>query len=403
MKKTSLTIFLVLSTLFYSNITYSQVPDWIKNALPVKEKHLKKIDKKGDEYMEKYKSFPENSIEKKVYYRIKYIDYLKRMETLNNEVSNVKDSIKPFPFPLFVSPEKKSDISNLEGDRKSIRIKTDTLLYVIDLIGRHSKIMPADEEDYNSNSYKIIVQNEENKKFILEYSYNNYELAEYPHFNKWKEKYFLYASKEAQRIRKAEKEIQEKSLKEEKAKEVEQERIDKELKNTVLCKTSTDDFTGLKTIETNQKRLIIIENEVVKEKAQDLWQQGIYADYEMFVCAFTAIKTGNKRTLDVYLKFNTDRPLDFYGIIEKGTLIEFKLENSKIVKLPFTNTVTPTIKTKYKYSYYENSLSVSEKDLMEFMASNVKKIRIHFSKGYKDYDVEKENSDLFLKQIKCIK
>lgn len=396
MKKTFLNFLLALSALFYSNMVSSQVPDWIKNALPVKEKHLKKIDKKGDEYMDKYKSFPENSMEKKVYYRIKYIDYLKRLESFNDEVSKVADSIKPFPFPLFISPEKKAELSTFEGERKTTRIKTDTLLYVVDMLEGYSKIMPVQKDTYNSNSYKIIVQNEANIKFVLEYAYNNYELAEYPHFDQWKEKYFLYASKEAQRIRKVEKEEQEERQKKQKEKEAEQERINKELKTIVLCTNSIDDFTGLKTIETNQRRLITIENETVKEMYPN-------EDYEMFVCAFKAIKTGNKRILDVYLKFRTDRPLDFYGIIEKGTLIEFKLENNKIIKLPFTNTVTPTIRAKYKYSYYENSLSVSEKDVSEFLTSNVKKIRIHFSKGYKDYDVEKEPADLFIKQITCIK
>ncbi len=396
MKKSFLNLLFVLSTLFCSNIVSSQVPDWIKNALPVKEKHLKKIDKKGDEYLDKYKSFPENSVERRVYYRIKYIDYLKRMETLNNEISKVTDSIKPFPFPLFVSPEKKADISTFNGDRKTTRIKNDTLLYVVDLLEGYSKIMPIQKDDYSSNSYKIIIEDKSNKQFVLEYAYNNYELAEYPHFNKWKEKYLLYAYKEAQKIRQTEKKQQEAELKIKKERDSVQEDINKELKTLILCNTSTDDFTGLKTIETNQKRLIVIENESVKEMYPN-------EDYEMFVCAFKAIKTGNKRVLDVYLKFKTDHPLDFYGIIEKGALIEFKLENNKIIKLPFTNTVTPTIRTKYKYSYYENGLSVSEKDITEFLASNVKKIRIHFSKGYKDYDVEKENGNLFIKQINCIK
>lgn len=395
MKKTFLKPLYVLLIFFYSNIVSSQVPDWIKNALPVTEKHLKKIDKKGDEYMNKYKSFPENSTERKVYYRIKYIDYLKRMETLNNEISKVTDSLKPFAFPLFVSPEKKADLSTFEGEKKTTRIKTDTLLYVVDLLEGYFKT-PIAKDDYNRNSYKIIVQNEANIKFVLEYAYNNYELAEYPHFDQWKEKYFLYASKEAQRIRKVEKKEQEERQKKQEEKKAEQESINNELKSTVLCTNSIDDFTGLKTIETNQKRFIVIENETVKEKYPS-------EDYEMFVCAFTAIKTGNKRILNVYLKFRTDRPLDFYGIIEKGALIEFKLENNKIIKLPFTNTVTPTIRAKYKYSYYENGLSVSEKDVSDFLSSNVKKMRVHFSKGYKDYDVEKENGDLFIKQITCIK
>lgn len=36
-------------------------------------------------------------------------------------------------------------------------------------------------------------------------------------------------------------------------KKAEQERINNELKSIVLCTNSTDDFTGLKTIETNPK------------------------------------------------------------------------------------------------------------------------------------------------------
>lgn len=87
----------------------------------------------------------------------------------------------------------------------------------------------------------------QNIKSALEYAYNNYKLAEYPHFNQWKEKYTFYTlQKRFKGLIKIGKE--------------EEKHINEELRTIVLYTNSTDAFTGLKAIETIQKRFIVMEN-----------------------------------------------------------------------------------------------------------------------------------------------
>lgn len=61
---------------------------------------------------------------------------------------------------------------------------------------------------------------------------------------------------------------------------------------------------------------------------------------------------------------------------------------------------TPEINFKYKYSYYENILDLTFKDVEELKKSAVKKVRINYTKGYKDYEVNDEN--LLIRQLECV-
>ena len=59
MKQTFLTFLLLI----ICNSAFGQIPSWIKNAQPVTEKHIAKIEKKGEKYIEKFKDAEENSPE----------------------------------------------------------------------------------------------------------------------------------------------------------------------------------------------------------------------------------------------------------------------------------------------------------------------------------------------------
>lgn len=390
MKQTFLTFLLLI----ICNSTFGQIPSWIKNAQPVTEKHLAKIEKKGKKYIEKFKDAQENSPEKDIYYRVKYIEYLKRLETFEKELANNSESEKPIPFPLVVISEFRTQLKS--GD-EIIKIESDTLLNIVDIFkNSYSEEKTPIDEFRSYSNYRIIIENnDKSKMYELENSYDSSELNTYPKFAEWIEKYLIYSKKEISRL-KLEKEEKEKIAKAENDKKLKEL---KEKAKLTTCNTKIDDFTGEKSVFTNQQRLVTLENETVKSQAQELWEQGIYADYEMFVFAITTIKKGKNTMIDVYLKHKTDRPLDFYGLIKQGETIDFKLKNGKVINLKFLKSSIPDINYKYKYSIYENILDLTEKDVIELKKSPVQKVRINYTKGYKDYDVTE--NDLIIKQLKC--
>lgn len=374
---------------------FSQVPKWIKNAQPVTEKHIAKIQKKGEKYIEKFKDAEENSLEKDVYYRVKYIEYLKRLETFDKEMEKIKDSEKPTPFPIVVV---KQYDTQLVTENETIKIKSDTLLNITDIYNTSysGKKTPVDEFRSYGN-YEIIVENiDKSKTYELKNSYRSSDLNTYPKFSKWLEKYFKYSKLQQEKI------ALEKEKREEKARIENEKKITKlkEKAQKTTCYTKVDDFTGEKSVTTNQQRLITLESEMMKSQAQSLWEKGIYVDYEMFVFATKTIKKGKYTMIDVYLKHNTDRPLDYYGLISKGKTIDFKLENGKVLNLKFLKSSIPDINYKSKSSVYENILDLTDSDIAELKKSPIEKLRINYSKGYKDYDVTEK--DLIIKQLKCI-
>lgn len=386
---------LIIFILFFGKFSFGQVQGWLKNAQPVTEKNIEKIEKKGDKYIERFKNYPENTLEKDIYYRVKYIDYLKRLESFQNELNLIQDSLKPSPFPLVVI---KDFDTKIVSKNETVRIESDTLINIIDIFedSYSDENLPINEfRDYRK--YKFIIENtDKTKTYVLENSYKSNELKEYPKFSNWLDKYLLYSVKKRKEIEleKQKKYELEQAEKEEKTKAL------NEIARITTCNTTIDDFTGEKSTFTNQQRLVLIENETVKSRANELWDKGIYVDYEMFVFAIKTIKKGKNTMIDVYLKHKTDRPLDFYGLIRKGETIDFKLENGKVINLKFLQSSTPEINFKYKYSYYENILDLTFKDVEELKKSAVKKVRINYTKGYKDYEVNDEN--LLIRQLECV-
>lgn len=387
---------LTLFIFFVFNTVSAQknVPSWIKNALPITQKNINKIEKRGKTYLEKYKNAEEGSLEKNIFYRIKYINYLKELLELNTKIASIDDGDKPFPFKIFVNGGSYAYLKELPNNKKllkielenEIKIDRDTILKVVDIFSNSHFVdeigyLPHQINDVD-NHYKIIVDYA-GKKYQLKNSYDYYTINSFPNFEKWKEKYYAYSKKYNDSI---EKFIKEKAIKNTLVKDNIRKSNNLESKR-IKCTTKVDEFTGKEITTTNQKRLIVIENEVLKEKANELSNKGIYVDYETFVFAVKGIRKGKKIMLDIYTKHKTTDPLLYYGIMVKNSFIDFKLENGEVLNLQLLNTNSPEVNFKYKYSYYENTLVLTQSDISKLKQYPVIKIRINYSKGYKDYDV----------------
>ncbi|WP_299104308.1 hypothetical protein [uncultured Tenacibaculum sp.] len=397
---------LIIFIIALSNSIFSQnsVPDWISNALPVTEKHIKKAKKKRHKYLKKYKDSKEGTLEEKIYYRIKYIDYLKEILNLENKINTIKDGEKPFAYKIFVSGKGDSYLRNLKNKDHVIDIKRDTLLNLVDLlsnkrINKKTFYLPKEAKERNE-AYDIIVDYD-GENYLLQWSYDYSSIEEFPNFSKWRYKYLLYAERYNNEIREQEKF----KITREKQNLDSSKLINKEKKKVkaekVLCFNKVDDFTGEKITTTNQKKLIVVENKAVKARANQLWNEGIYVDYEMFVFAIKGVKKGKKLMFDVYSKHKTTKPLTYYGIMKKGKSISFKLKNGQIINLKLLNTTYPEINFRHKYSYYENTLALNSDDVLKLKKSPISKIRINYSKGYRDYNVN-INDNSIIKILNCL-
>ena len=382
----SITYFLICST------TFGQVPNWLKNAQPLTDQEIALIEKKGPKMVKAYKDYPEDSDEKQITYRINNIPYLKKLEKLRYDLTTLPGGSKPKAFPLYLSrflntKAQTIESKNISPQKKEIAFLNDTIVDVVDVIFPLEYYTERTFTPLNNKvrlpGMSLVIIDKNNVLYQLKKVYYDIE-QNYPDFADWLYKYKLYGDT-----------LYEKD-------NAKNTTTKNEIALSVTCNSSIDDFTNEKITITNQRSLITIKSDLIIDRSEELEKQGYYIDAEDFVFAITGRKIGKNKMLDIYLSIGKKSFNDYYGILKEGSTIQFKLDNGKVVKLPYIKTSSPELKSNNVQIFYRNTLLVTDNDVSEFLNSNIRKIRIHYSEGYRDYEVS-ENNDLLKKIMECIK
>ena len=369
--KNTFTIILLFST----TLIWSQVPDWLKNAKLTSNEEEITIKSKGNRLIKKYKDYPENTNEKQITYRIKYYEYLKNLEKINLNLFALSRDKKPEPFPLFISKTANITAKPIVngGSSNSIvnfKFENDTIVHVTDATFPTKNFTLGTFTPINSkqrlSGVSLVIKDKNNIQYELQNLYTDLE-KNYPYFHNWLNMYSRYGDK----VYETQEQI------------AEENRLKQSVKiGHLACETYTDEFTNEEIIETSQRSLVTIRSEVTYKRTPEREEQGVFIDSEKFVCALSGIKRGKITKLQLYLSIGHETINSHYGILTKDSSIDFKLQNGNIVKLFFSRTSTPELKSNNIHTYFKNTLVLAESDIKNFNNSEVEKIRIHYSKGY---------------------
>jgi len=126
--------------------------------------------------------------------------------------------------------------------------------------------------------------------------------------------------------------------------------------------------------------------------------ESVYEDREIEVRVASAVVGENKL---IYWSFNINSSSAYsdYGSLSKGSSIMVKC-GEIVIDLKIGVSVTGTSNYQYDYTSYTIYVYPTDEDLTVLRNTNINAVRVYWSKGYEDYNVE--YGDVLVNQFKCV-
>ena len=155
-----------------------------------------------------------------------------------------------------------------------------------------------------------------------------------------------------------------------------------------------DEFTNTTKIVTHSKMFI----EHTDSSLLKYYKRKSHSYFELETyCA----KINDLRVIYFYIRIDSKNAYKYFGSISTDAKCIFKLKSGKTVTLNFSKYDTGDTNYERNYTSYSPYLVIPNDDYDLLKKDPVEKIRIYWSKGYEDYDID--YPEAFKKQIECIK
>ena len=161
-----------------------------------------------------------------------------------------------------------------------------------------------------------------------------------------------------------------------------------------LCDYKTneiDEFTGV-------KKVIMKEQDLISHTPEEF--KKYYRNQELTNAQVYCARVDDKKAVYINWKLNTESAYKIYGSIKSDSKFMVKLVSGDIVDLVFLKSNTGDSNDSLKYTTYLSYCLLGDESVQALQKSPVEKIRMYWSKGYKEYPVVEPN--LFIDQLPCI-
>lgn len=158
-------------------------------------------------------------------------------------------------------------------------------------------------------------------------------------------------------------------------------------------KNEVDDFTGDTKIVTEPELFVAhTDSSLMKYYKRKKHQ---YLEIEFYTG-----RVNEAKGLYLFATIQTKKAYEYYGSLRSDAKIMFKMSNGEMIELKFLKSDAGDMDYDGNKTTYSNVLGVTDEEVETFINNDVEKIRVYWSKGYEDYDVD--NKGLLRKQFSCL-
>jgi len=111
-------------------------------------------------------------------------------------------------------------------------------------------------------------------------------------------------------------------------------------------------------------------------------------------------KINDTRVLYTYIRIDSKNAYKYYGSLSTDAKVILKMEDGSTITLKIAKYDTGDMNYEKNYTSYSPYMIIDPDTYESLKTKKATKIRIYWSKGYEDYDVN--NPNVLLNQMKCI-